>query len=210
MPAFITALARATLSGYEPGRRRLPLPGSALTWSTGSRGSGAVPGRTICSGWVQPAPSPAAASRAATSPGPRGRPGAGRPRPRPPAAAGPPLSESAQYGGVRLEQLRSQESRTDLIPENGRSQGIGRDVHPFRSARRCTGAAHARGLTRLAGGRLGPLPPLHGGDDLPGHDAVLYWLPIAAYRDRDRRDSMSELAMDWLLPSSGIRSSPAK
>ena len=59
-PAFITALARATLSGYEPGRQRRPMPGSrhrqargrglrksstessALTWSTGS---GAVPGR---------------------------------------------------------------------------------------------------------------------------------------------------------------------
>ena len=30
------------------------------------------------------------------------------------------------------------------------------------------------------------------------------------YRDRDRRDPMSELAIDWSLPSSGISSSPAR
>ena len=30
------------------------------------------------------------------------------------------------------------------------------------------------------------------------------------YRDRDRRDSTSELAIDWSLPSSGISSSPAR
>ena len=79
-PAFITALARATLSGHEPGRRRRPdartrqrqarsrglrkssTGSSALTWSTGSQGSGAVPGRTICSGRVQSVPSPASGS----------------------------------------------------------------------------------------------------------------------------------------------------
>lgn len=34
--------------------------------------------------------------------------------------------------------------------------------------------------------------------------------PVADYRDRDGTDWMSELAMDWLLPSSGISSSPAR
>jgi len=32
----------------------------------------------------------------------------------------------------------------------------------------------------------------------------------SGYRDRDRRDSMSELTTDWSLPSSGISSSPAR
>ena len=93
------------------GLRKSSTGSSALTWSTGSQGSGAVPGRTICSGRVQPVPSPVSGSVSrshfARS---LGHPRARRRRPRPLAAAGPPLSESARGDGVRPEQLRSQES----------------------------------------------------------------------------------------------------
>jgi hypothetical protein len=60
---------------------------------------------------------------------------------------------------------------------------------------------------------LRPAPP--GPADTPAagdrlaHGSVLSGSGCG-YRDRDRRDSMSELAMDWPLPSSGISSSPAR
>jgi hypothetical protein len=44
--------------------------------------------------------------------------------------------------------------------------------------------------------------PLAYGSVLPGSGC--------GYRDRDRRDPASALAMDWSLPSSGISSSPAR
>ena len=105
----------------------------------------------------------AAASRAATSPGPWAAPGLvgddhahwqrlALHSARVLKVAACALSSCvlrSQFCGPRCPLAAFSGVMPGLTPENGRSQGFGRDVHPFRSARRCTGAAHARGLTRL-------------------------------------------------------------